>query len=124
MRGILPSPALFKKYPKARDTYGLLINSIKKGDVKSFNEALSAKQKILLRQGTYFAIEKAEAFVMRQLFKKVYLLQDSSPKIPISTFHRALEFQGFEEDIGNTEWKLASMIAKVINETIFLFSEY
>ena len=72
MRGILPTKALFKKFPRARRTYSGLATSIKMGDIKTFNVVLSDFESLLIRQGTYFAIEKAESIAIRQLFRKVY----------------------------------------------------
>lgn len=71
MRGILPTDTLFRKFPRARQLYGNLANSIKRGDVKSFNEELSRSEASFIRQGTYFALEKAESIAIRQLFRKM-----------------------------------------------------
>lgn len=71
MRGILPTASLFQKFPRARQIYSQLANSIKMGDVKAFNVALTNSESRLIRQGTYFAIEKAESIAIRQLFRKV-----------------------------------------------------
>lgn len=71
MRGILPTKALFNEFKKTREIYGDLATAIKKGDVKSFNVALANSESLLIRQGTYFAIEKAESIAIRQLFRKV-----------------------------------------------------
>ncbi|CAO3647698.1 unnamed protein product [Mucor fragilis] len=71
MRGIFPTASLFQKFPRARQTYSQLATSIKMGDVKAFNVALMNSESLLIRQGTYFAIEKAESIAIRQLFRKV-----------------------------------------------------
>lgn len=71
MRGVLPTQALFDEFTKTRQIYSDLATAIKKGDVKSFNVALSNSESLLIRQGTYFAIEKAESIAIRQLFRKV-----------------------------------------------------
>lgn len=71
MRGVVPTNALFEKFTKTRQIYGDLANSIRLGDVKAFNVALSNSESLLIRQGTYFAIEKAESIAIRQLFRKV-----------------------------------------------------
>jgi hypothetical protein len=71
MRGILPTKALFKKFPKARLVYSDLADAIKMGNVKAFNVALTNSESLLIRQGTYFAIEKSESIAIRQLFRKV-----------------------------------------------------
>ncbi|KAF7725375.1 COP9 signalosome (CSN) subunit [Apophysomyces ossiformis] len=71
MRGVLPTRTLLERFPKARHTYGALADALKCGDVKGFNEALVASEAVLIRQGTYFAVEKAQSIVIRQLFRKV-----------------------------------------------------
>lgn len=71
MRGILPTDALFQKFQKTRQIYGDLAKAIRIGDVKAFNVALTISEPLLIRQGTYFAIEKAESIAIRQLFRKV-----------------------------------------------------
>ncbi len=71
MRGVVPTKALFNRFNKTRQIYGDLANSIRSGDVKAFNVALSNSESLLIRQSTYFAIEKAESIAIRQLFRKV-----------------------------------------------------
>ncbi|KAF1800020.1 hypothetical protein V8B55DRAFT_1368060 [Mucor lusitanicus] len=112
MRGILPTASLFQKFPRARQIYSQLANSIKMGDVKAFNVALTNSESRLIRQGTYFAIEKAESIAIRQLFRKVYLVLGQNTRIPIQTFQKALEFEGLNVEIEEAEWMLANMIYK------------
>lgn len=112
MRGVLPTDALFRKFPKARQLYSNLANAIKMGDVKSFNSELSKSESLFIRQGTYFAIEKAESIAIRQLFRKVFILLGKNTRIPIGTFKKALDIQGMKVDIEEAEWMLANMIYK------------
>jgi hypothetical protein len=113
MRGILPTQALFEKFTKTRQIYGDLATSIKRGNVQDFNTALTVSEPYLIRQGTYFAIEKAESIAIRQLLRKVHLVLGSSTRIPISTFKKALDLEGMNVDIEEAEWMLANMIFKV-----------
>ncbi|KAI7898589.1 uncharacterized protein BX663DRAFT_489860 [Cokeromyces recurvatus] len=112
MRGILPTTVLFKKFPKAKQLYENLAISIKRGNVKSFNVALAQSESMLIRQGTYFAIEKSESIAIRQLFRKVYLILNNNTRIPIGTFKQALDFEGLQVEIEEAEWMLANMIYK------------
>ncbi|KAI8991697.1 hypothetical protein BDF20DRAFT_845891 [Mycotypha africana] len=112
MRGILPTDKLFSKFPKARHLYGDLANAIRRGDIKQFNTALNDAESQLIRQGTYFAIEKAESIAIRQLFRKVFLLLGMNTRIPIATFKKALDFEGLNVEIEEAEWMLANMIFK------------
>ncbi|KAI9307299.1 hypothetical protein BJ944DRAFT_24838 [Cunninghamella echinulata] len=112
IRGILPSEALLKSHPKTNQIYGDISRAIKLGNVKAFNEALTKSESTLIRQGTYFAVEKAQSIAMRQLFRKVYQVLDKSTRISVPTFKTALEFVGLEVDMEETEWMLANMIYK------------
>ena len=71
MRGVLPTKALFNQFNKTREIYSDLATAIRAGNVKAFNVALTNSESKLIRQGTYFAIEKAESIAIRQLFRKV-----------------------------------------------------
>lgn len=71
MRGVLPSQSLLDKYPRSREIYGDLITAIRHGNIKQFNDTLVKKEQLLIRQGAYFAVEKAQSIAMRQLFRKV-----------------------------------------------------
>lgn len=71
MKGVLPTQILLSAFPGARKIYSGLAMAVKKGDVKSFNVALSSSESILIKQRTYFAVEKAESITVRQLFRKV-----------------------------------------------------
>lgn len=113
MRGVLPTHVLFNKFEKTRHIYGNLATAIKEGNVKQFNNALTVSEPLLIRQGTYFAIEKAESIAIRQLFRKVYLVMGSNTRIPISTFNKSLTLEGLDVDIEEAEWMLANMIFKV-----------
>ncbi|KAI8337068.1 hypothetical protein BC941DRAFT_353404 [Chlamydoabsidia padenii] len=112
IRGVLPSNALLNQYPKTRQVYGGIANAMKLGNVKAFNEALVKSEATLIRQGTYFAVEKAQSIAMRQLFRKVYQVMDKSTRLAIPKFKTALEFVGLEVDMEETEWMLANMIYK------------
>ncbi|KAG1175623.1 hypothetical protein G6F70_003963 [Rhizopus microsporus] len=112
MKGVLPTQALFSQFPEARHIYSDLAAAMKKGYVKAFNEALSKSEPTLIKQRTYFAVEKAENIAIRQLFRKVYLLMGQNTRLPIGKFKQALDFEGMNVDIEEAEWMLANMIYK------------
>ncbi|KAI9317537.1 hypothetical protein BX666DRAFT_2018967 [Dichotomocladium elegans] len=112
MRGVMPSKSLFAQFPKTRVTYSNIVKSIKKGDIKAFDRSLYSASRVLIRQGTYFAVEKARNIAIRQLFYRIYLIMDKNPRIPIPTFNAALKATGIDVDIEETEWIIATMIYK------------
>ncbi|KAI8076485.1 uncharacterized protein B0P05DRAFT_546041 [Gilbertella persicaria] len=112
MRGIVPTTKLFDQFPRIRDLYRDVAESIQKGNVKAFNTALAASEPLLIRQGTYFAMEKAESIAIRQLFRKIYLIMGLNTRIPIGLFQRALAFEGMKIELEEVEWMLANMIYK------------
>ncbi|KAI9275315.1 hypothetical protein BY458DRAFT_507083 [Sporodiniella umbellata] len=112
MRGLLPTRVLFTGFPGARKVYSGLANAVKKGDVKSFNVALSSSESTLIKQRTYFAVEKSESIAVRQLFRKVFLVLGQNTRLPIVKFQQALVFEGMAVDIEEAEWMLANMIYK------------
>ncbi|KAI8337787.1 hypothetical protein BD560DRAFT_413111 [Blakeslea trispora] len=112
MRGILPTQNLFNKFPKIGQLYRDLAQSIQKGHVKAFNTALAQSEPLLIRQGTYFAMEKAESIAIRQLFRKVFVIMGFNTRIPIGTFKQALTFEGMSIGLEEAEWMLANMIYK------------
>ena len=71
MKGMLPTKTLLSMFPQSRQIYSQLAIAVKKGDVKSFNIALTNSESTLIKQRTYFAVEKAESIALRQLFRKV-----------------------------------------------------
>ncbi|KAG1461266.1 hypothetical protein G6F56_005764 [Rhizopus delemar] len=112
MKGVLPTQILLSAFPGARKIYSGLAMAVKKGDVKSFNVALSSSESILIKQRTYFAVEKAESITVRQLFRKVFLVLGQNTRLPIKKFQQALHFEGMPVDIEEAEWMLANMIYK------------
>ncbi|KAG0740453.1 hypothetical protein G6F16_005150 [Rhizopus arrhizus] len=112
MKGMLPTKTLLSMFPQSRQIYSQLAIAVKKGDVKSFNIALTNSESTLIKQRTYFAVEKAESIALRQLFRKVFLVMGQNTRLPIAKFQQALNFEGMTIDIEEAEWMLANMIYK------------
>jgi len=70
-QGKLPSSSLLDEYPSLKALYSPFVDAIKTGNIKSFDKALSDKEKRLIIQGTYFNVELAREIAKRVLFKKV-----------------------------------------------------
>ncbi|KAI9204767.1 uncharacterized protein BJ171DRAFT_503548 [Polychytrium aggregatum] len=110
--GILPSPKLFQRYPSLAALYEGFSNAIQSGDLASFDECLSQSEQLLFQKGTFLTIEKCRLLCVRTLFKKVWLLQNKSPKFQLALFQTALSFCGQPHDVADVECLLANMIDK------------
>ncbi|KAI8060128.1 hypothetical protein BC940DRAFT_246897 [Gongronella butleri] len=109
LRGVLPSNELLARYPTMRETYGAIVDALRHGNVKEFSDALSASEETLLRQGTYFTVDRARTVGLRHLFRLVHKIVGST-RVPIPRFKDALQFVGVQATMEETEWELATMI--------------
>lgn len=70
--GVMPSPQLMEMY--ALEEYSGLTDAIRMGNLRLFNEYLERYQDKFIQQGVYLLIEKLRLVVLRNLFKKVYVV--------------------------------------------------
>ncbi|KAJ1969884.1 COP9 signalosome (CSN) subunit [Dimargaris xerosporica] len=110
--GILPMQELLVRYPALGAVYQPLVTAFKTGNIKLFDEGLAQHEHLLLRQGTYLALEQARNIAIRTLFKKVYLVQGKSTRLPFHQFQTALKFVGMPVEAAEVECMLAAMIYK------------
>lgn len=115
LSGSLPSSRLLSKFPSLQAIYMPFVIAIRQGDVRSFDLALATPhlEKALVKNGTYLCIERAREITLRGLLKRVYRCRDGKSRISIEEFHRALLFVGVNGDLLETEWLVATQIAKV-----------
>lgn len=114
LRGIVLNDSFLSTFPKLFALYGGFIKAIKTGDVRSYDSILETPvmERGLVQIGTYLAIERAREICLRGLLKRVYQSKDCNSRIPIMDFHHALRFVGVELELLETEWLVASQIAK------------
>ncbi|PWN35787.1 protein CSN12 [Meira miltonrushii] len=114
LRGIVSNDSFLSTFPKLSTLYGGFIKAIKTGDVRSYDTILETPvmERGLVQIGTYLAIERAREICLRGLLKRVYLSKDCNSRIPLMDFHHALRFVGVELELLETEWLVASQIAK------------
>lgn len=114
LRGIILNDSVLNTFPKLSILYGGFIRAIRNGDVRSYDSILetASMERGLVQIGTYLAIERAREICLRGLFKRVYQSKDCNSRIPIMDFHHALRFVGVELELLETEWLVASQIAK------------
>ncbi|TPX68261.1 hypothetical protein SpCBS45565_g03237 [Spizellomyces sp. 'palustris'] len=110
--GFLPSASLFIKYPALDYLYGNFALAIRRGDVRLFDETLYRLQRDLINRGTYLTVERARALAARMLFKKVWLINKRSTRIPMAQFQRALHLAGTDVTPDAVACMLANMIDK------------
>ncbi len=69
LKSSYPLPKLLEKYQLHQ--YTTLIQSIKDGDLKLFNQSLETYQEFFISKGIFLILEKLKTFVYRNLFRKV-----------------------------------------------------
>uniref|UniRef100_A0A7S2YCU8 PCI domain-containing protein n=1 Tax=Entomoneis paludosa TaxID=265537 RepID=A0A7S2YCU8_9STRA len=106
-RGRLPSASLLQKYGLTE--YGPLVDSMRKGDLRTFNDTLVRFQDKFIRQGTYLLLEKCKAICYRNLFKRIHYVVGKSQ---IALGHVANSFKGLGVpiDLDEIECILANLI--------------
>ncbi|MCO5555823.1 hypothetical protein L7F22_009368 [Adiantum nelumboides] len=114
LRGIVLKDSFLSTFPKLSTLYSGFIRAIKMGDVRSYDAILETPimERGLVQIGTYLAIERAREICLRGLLKRVYKSKDCNSRIPLLDFHHALQFVGVELELLETEWLVASQIAK------------
>ncbi|KAF1318918.1 Pci domain-containing protein 2, partial [Globisporangium splendens] len=108
--GVMPSPQLIEAY--ALHEYTGLTDAIRGGNLRLFNEYLDKYQEQFIQQGVYLLIEKLRLVVLRNLFKKVYIIRQSH-QLRLQDFQQSLEFiTGETMDMDEIECILANLIFK------------
>ncbi|KAJ1449528.1 hypothetical protein M885DRAFT_535179 [Pelagophyceae sp. CCMP2097] len=109
-RGVLPKRELLAKY--GLEHLSPLIAAVKAGDLRTFNSELAANQQVFVRRGTYLLLEKVKLLVYRNLFKKIYLVQQKAAQLKLQLFQKALAWLGMAIDLDEIECILANLIFK------------
>ncbi|KAK5668827.1 COP9 signalosome (CSN) subunit [Batrachochytrium dendrobatidis] len=114
MRGILPHPRLFTKYPAIGNIYQEFVHAVRSGNVKRFDDAFQIHEAELIRRGTWLTIELVRLLVLRTLFRNVWLIHAKASRIHMSVFQRALELASGDQpvDSAQVECFLAIMVDK------------
>lgn len=106
-RGRMPSGQLLTKYKL--DEFLPLVDGIRKGDLRTFNDALIQFQDRFIRQGTYLLLEKCKVVCYRNLFRRVHLLLEKH-QISLVDVASALKYLGMPADLDEVECILANLI--------------
>ncbi|QRV92356.1 hypothetical protein RhiJN_20374 [Ceratobasidium sp. AG-Ba] len=111
-RGVLPSEALFTRFPRLGELYSVFVAAIKSGDLRAYDDALTWAERRLTDMGTYLTVEKAREVCMRELLRKAWIVYEKSLRAPISLFHAAFVVAGQDMEVAEAECMVANMIHK------------
>lgn len=109
LRGRLPTAALLEKYQLVE--FLPLVEGLRKGDLRLFNDGLVQYQDLFIRRGTYLLLEKCKMVCYRNLFKRVYLIMEKH-QIPLEQVARTFKWLGMPIDLDEVECILANLIFK------------
>ena len=109
--GTLPSEELIEKY--SMQEYSGIIQAIKTGDMKLFEDCKHKNKRKWIRRGIYFVVDNLELILMRRLFKTVWLLGDKQTVVPTELFQKALNLKSqYKFDLLETECLIGNLILK------------
>lgn len=107
--GSMPSIKLLRTFDLMH--FQDLVSAVRKGDLRSLNEALERHSDFFWKYGIYLILEKLKIIAYRNLFKKVWSILDTH-QIPISQFQKVLNhLQDEETTTEEVHCILANLIA-------------
>jgi hypothetical protein len=121
----LPSATLLAPYPRLQKLFLPLSQTIKRGDLRGFDAALSAGEDEFVKRRIYLTLERGRDIALRNLLRKVFIAGGFEPpkeegakpvrrtRIPVNEFAAALGMGGDVMDGDEVECLLANMIYKV-----------
>lgn len=106
--GFMPSKKVLHKYDLMQ--FWELVEAVKQGNLKQIDAVMDKHESFFIKAGIYLIVEKIKILAYRNLFRKVYILENTH-QVPISSLQAALEFTG-QEDVGldETQCILANLI--------------
>jgi len=107
LRGRLPTDKLLQKY--SLHEFTSIVRGIRTGDLRTFNDGLNKYQDLFIRRGTYLLLEKCKTVCYRNLFKRIYTIQQKV-QIPLSNFVMSFKWLGLSIDLDEVECILANLI--------------
>mmetsp|Transcript_19559 Transcript_19559/g.42193 ORF Transcript_19559/g.42193 Transcript_19559/m.42193 type:complete len:402 (+) Transcript_19559:100-1305(+) len=107
LRGRLPTTHLLQKY--GLNEFVPLVEGIRTGDLRTFNDGLLRYQNLFIRRGTYLLLEKCKTVCYRNLFKRVHLILGKS-QIHLDSVAKSFKWLGMTIDLDEVECILANLI--------------
>ncbi|XP_041970236.1 PCI domain-containing protein 2 homolog [Aricia agestis] len=106
--GFMPSKALLEKYDLLQ--FWDLVSAVKNGNLRGIDQVMEDHESFFIRAGIYLIVEKLKITAYRNLFRKVYLAENSH-QIEIASFQAALQIMGQEDvDSDETQCIVANLI--------------
>lgn len=93
--GYMPKKSVLERYDVLQ--FHELACALKEGNVRRFDEVIQKHEAFFIKCGIYLLVEKLKFIAYRNLFKKVFLIQNTH-QLDLKSFQSALEFVG-ETDI-------------------------
>mmetsp|Transcript_5687 Transcript_5687/g.7999 ORF Transcript_5687/g.7999 Transcript_5687/m.7999 type:complete len:400 (-) Transcript_5687:63-1262(-) len=107
LRGRLPTIKLLEKYELVE--FIPFVKSLRQGDLRTFSETLLANQDKFIRNGTYLLLEKCKTVCHRNLFKRIFMIQQKY-QISLDDMVGAMKWLGMDMDLDEVECILANLI--------------
>jgi len=120
---LIPVKLLLGKFPQVKllEKYNLLqfkdlVDSVRRGHLKLFNDSLETHQEFFIRKGIFLMLEKLKTTIYRNLFRRVYRFCQTEESIvkktqlPLTVLQAALRVNGIEMDSDELECILANLI--------------
>jgi hypothetical protein len=86
-----------------------LVEGIRTGDLRTFNDGLAKYQDMFIRRGTYLLLEKCKAICYRNLFKRAFLITERH-QIPLDRVATSFKWLGMPIDLDEVECILSNLI--------------
>eukprot|EP00164_Ancoracysta_twista_P014506 GFYU01023654.1.p1 GENE.GFYU01023654.1~~GFYU01023654.1.p1 ORF type:complete len:411 (+),score=98.93 GFYU01023654.1:59-1291(+) len=99
LHGKMPSMKLLAKYkiPQFMD----LVSAVREGNLNKFTAAMHKHQEFFIRKGVHLMLEKLKLLVYRNLFKKVFIINNKDTRLTVQAFQVALRVA--QVDMGEDE---------------------
>ncbi|PIA15432.1 hypothetical protein COEREDRAFT_81985 [Coemansia reversa NRRL 1564] len=109
--GKIPASRLMRRYPTIKAVYGEIAKAAKIGNVRKFDDLLKDREQQYVVMGTFLALERSRRVALRQLLRKIYLIDGSNSRIHFQRLCDGFVAAGLERlEVAEMEAILADMI--------------
>nr|XP_021188148.2 PCI domain-containing protein 2 homolog [Helicoverpa armigera] len=106
--GFMPSIHLLQKYDLMQ--FWDLVSAVKNGDLRGIDQVMEEHESFFISAGIYLIVEKLKITAYRNLFRKVYVAENTH-QIDIASFQAALQIMGHDDvDSDETQCIVANLI--------------